>query len=578
MKRIISLITAAFMLCMSITTVGAYYFPEPDWGSLLRQREKLVNQNELELYTEGRVESAPYYGARLEPRGGAYIGMITETSDEFKPLGSYLTYIESMDQKDLYVPANSMLKTDNTVATIGWTVHNLDEVNYDKIRATLDNLSRNYSCPMYIRFANEMNESALGNDPDRYIEVFRNVANIVHEYPNFAVVWSPIDLGALDRPYEYYYPGDEYVDWVGLSCYSIKYFLGNQNTKYTDSVYFMTGDYAWATNRVKPMMEFMEKNNINKPVMISEGGVPTNNKFGKDLQWWSAPRMRNMLWYLVMKYPQIKMINYFNNHMANENERYDMGNYGYAKDIFKEAAAGGMYIRQANGSPEFVFAPANDGETLISKDGIVKLYAFAHQVRTQDLTVNYSIDGAWYHSSNTIPYICRLDISGLVDGRHELAIWAGNMSKSYTFYKTGPCIRFGLEPDASTVEWAINNGASDSGDRVKVTVNGSEMSFDQPPIIVDGRTLVPLRAIFEAFGAQVDWNGDTRTVMAVKDNTTIKLKIGEKAIEVNGEHKKLDAAPQVVNDRTLVPVRAVSEALGCMVDWNGDTRTVIIKS
>ncbi len=578
MKKIIAFVSAVIMLCMSVATAGAYYFPEPDWGSLLREREKLVNQNELELYTEGRVESAPYYGARLEPRGGTYIGMITEKSNEFKPLGSYLTYIESMDQKDLYIPANSMLKTDNAAAMVGWTVRSLDEVNYDKIRATLDNLSKNYSCPMYIRFANEMNESALGDDPDRYVEVFRTVANMVHEYPNFAVVWAPIDLGALDRPYEYYYPGDEYVDWVGLSCYPIKYFLGNQSTSYNDSVYFMTGDYAWATNRVKPMMEFMAKNNINKPVMISEGGVPTNNKFGEDLQWWSAPRMRNMLWYLVMKYPQIKMINYFNKRMENENERYDMDNYDYAKDIFKEAAASGAYIRQADGSPEFVFASADAGETLISEDGIVKLYALAYQAKTQDLTVNYSIDGTWYHSSNTIPYICRLDISALADGRHELAIWAGNMSKAYTFYKSGPCIRFGLEPDASTVEWAKNNTASNGGGDIKVLVNGGELSFDQPPIIKDSRTLVPLRAIFEALGAEVDWDGDTRTVTASKGKTTVVLTVDSASYTVNGSEKTLDVPAQIVNSRTLVPVRAVSESFGCEVEWDGDTRTVVINS
>lgn len=117
-----------------------------------------------------------------------------------------------------------------------------------------------------------------------------------------------------------------------------------------------------------------------------------------------------------------------------------------------------------------------------------------------------------------------------------------------------------------------------ANDNIKVTVNGEYVAFDRSPIIENDRTLVPFRAIFEKLGAKVDWDNDTRTVTAVKDGTTITLKIGEKAININGENKELDAASQIVNDRTLVPVRAISEALGCKVEWDGDTKTVIIKS
>lgn len=117
-----------------------------------------------------------------------------------------------------------------------------------------------------------------------------------------------------------------------------------------------------------------------------------------------------------------------------------------------------------------------------------------------------------------------------------------------------------------------------ANDNIKVTVNGEYVTFDQSPIIENDRTLVPFRAIFEKLGAKVDWDNDTRTVTAVKDGTTITLKIGEKAININGENKELDAASKIVNDRTLVPVRAISEALGCKVEWDGDTKTVIIKS
>ena len=81
-------------------------------------------------------------------------------------------------------------------------------VDYNQVRKVLNNLNA-YNKPMLIRFANEMNVSSLGDDPEIYKQVFRVVADMIHEYPNFAVVWSPNDIGGLDRPFEYFYPEEE---------------------------------------------------------------------------------------------------------------------------------------------------------------------------------------------------------------------------------------------------------------------------------------------------------------------------------------------------------------------------------
>jgi len=115
---------------------------------------------------------------------------------------------------------------------------------------------------------------------------------------------------------------------------------------------------------------------------------------------------------------------------------------------------------------------------------------------------------------------------------------------------------------------------------IRVTLNGENISFDQPPIMESGRTLVPLRAIFEALGAEVDWNGDTQTVTAVKDGVTVTLRIGSYDLIKSGhaptQTSTLDVPPQLVGGRTMVPARAVAESFGATVDWCGDTRTVII--
>ena len=111
---------------------------------------------------------------------------------------------------------------------------------------------------------------------------------------------------------------------------------------------------------------------------------------------------------------------------------------------------------------------------------------------------------------------------------------------------------------------------------IRVTLNGVEIPFDQPPIMYNDRTLVPLRAICEALGATVYWNDDTQTVTAEKGDITIKFTIGAYEFYKNGFSILLDVPGMIVNGRTLVPIRAISEALNCTVEWDDRTETVYI--
>lgn len=117
-------------------------------------------------------------------------------------------------------------------------------------------------------------------------------------------------------------------------------------------------------------------------------------------------------------------------------------------------------------------------------------------------------------------------------------------------------------------------GYADGG--ISVTLNGEALTFDVPPQLIDNRTMVPLRKIFEAMGAVVDWDNDTRTVTATKGNERVIATIDSKNVYISGETKTLDVPPMVVDDRTLVPVRFVAEAFGANVDWDEGTRTVVI--
>lgn len=113
---------------------------------------------------------------------------------------------------------------------------------------------------------------------------------------------------------------------------------------------------------------------------------------------------------------------------------------------------------------------------------------------------------------------------------------------------------------------------------ITVTVDGNAVEFDQQPVIADDRTLVPVRAIFEALGAEVEWIGETRTVVSAKGEETCELVIDSTEMKVGEETVTLDVPAMIINDRTLVPVRAISEAYGCAVEWIADTKTVVITS
>lgn len=113
---------------------------------------------------------------------------------------------------------------------------------------------------------------------------------------------------------------------------------------------------------------------------------------------------------------------------------------------------------------------------------------------------------------------------------------------------------------------------------INVSVNGTSLQMSQPPVIVEGRTLVPLRAIFEALGVTPTWDGNTRTVTAKSGNVEMSLPIGSNTATVNGKSASLDVPGTIVNGSTMVPARFIAETFGAEVSWDAATRTVKINS
>ncbi len=111
----------------------------------------------------------------------------------------------------------------------------------------------------------------------------------------------------------------------------------------------------------------------------------------------------------------------------------------------------------------------------------------------------------------------------------------------------------------------------------KVRINETLTRFeDQYPLIIDDYTFIPVRGVFEKLGAQVLWDGGARTVTLTRNGTQISLTLGSDTARVNSQSCPLGASARLINGRTMIPLRFISEELGFAVEWNSDTRTAVI--
>ena len=135
-------------------------------------------------------------------------------------------------------------------------------------------------------------------------------------------------------------------------------------------------------------------------------------------------------------------------------------------------------------------------------------------------------------------------------------------------------ILFALTAALCTLPACVSEKAD--AETLSVIYDGQKLDFDTEPEIIDGNVMVPMRSIFEAFGAKVKWDENTKTVTAKKKSKTIEMTIGSTEMKKNDETYTAAAAPVISDGRTLVPLRAVSELLGLDVEWNESDRQVII--
>lgn len=115
-----------------------------------------------------------------------------------------------------------------------------------------------------------------------------------------------------------------------------------------------------------------------------------------------------------------------------------------------------------------------------------------------------------------------------------------------------------------------------SEEKISVYINGVKVNFDAEPIILNQRTLVPMRAIFESLGYEITWDENSKSVTALKNGKEIVLSLGNTTAYINTTPYTLDVPPFTINSRTMVPVRFIAEKSGAKVEWNESSKVVFI--
>lgn len=223
------------------------------------------------------------------------------------------------------------------------------------------------------------------------------------------------------------------------------------------------------------------------------------------------------------------------------------------------------------------------GSTIeIGTDGIIPLLPSAEKADSTFVCWNTSPDGSGkaYYPGKNVSFG-----SFSAGGSYTLyAIYESDIRESIPEPEPEPELTPEPEPEPEEEAEEVSSGKGTImltiGSPV-IWVGDSARNIDQEgtaPLIRDSRTLLPVRAVVEAMGGSVGWDGSSQTVSMKKDGKTLSMKIGSRIVtDSRGSTMVIDCEPQIINNRTMLPIRFVAEYFGASVTWNADTRTISIK-
>ncbi len=386
-------------------------------------------------------EHSLHYGALNEPHDGVYYGRVLttvnnhlgdadklldesivslyislgkETADQY----DWLLKEVGMDGKALQVALNYPSEG-ATAAEITWGMHDENILKTAKYLESLD-------FPVILRIGAEVNVWTTPASPETFKESYIRVAKIVREAaPSVALEFSLNCVGGYGDEMLDYYPGDEYVDWVGISLYYNRYRDASVCDDGDDfgNMYFGAGDWG---EPVASAAEVIEKFGDKKPIIISEGGVGhLNTAKNIDLTDYARGRVYTAYRTLTMVYPQIKGIIYFDTNTADSLYHYDLEENEEVADAYEKAGdENKTYLHTLDSTPQHY---VHLDEFCDAVDTVaISAYCYAHY--SGDVYVDYYLDGTLLGRGVGVAHELALNADALSVGAHTFTAVFSNGS------------------------------------------------------------------------------------------------------------------------------------------------------
>jgi hypothetical protein len=373
--------------------------------------------------------------AKFEPVSGVYLGMLGADKrvgfnwKQIEPVygrthAMYLTYVgwrKVQQQTNSYFPVQQAetAKAMGGSLQIGWEPrYGLDDVNDDEYVRTFAKEAKASGIPVFLRYASEMNGAWVPwyGEPAKYIEKFRLIHKIMkEEAPNVVMVWSP-NFMPRDNIHEYY-PGDEYVDWIGYSLYA------------TDGPQSKIDDKSGFLDNFRPLNDAYP----GKPIMISESGVSQFNLTkNESYERWAENQLGDLYAYLPRIFPRVKSITYFNFSKeravrSKMDTVYDLGENAFADRVYQRLIQSDLYLSEvkdnAKTKENITYKPLSQADGLQGKRKLFTYVSMPHS--KPPFAVSYTQAGKKLGTSHELPWEIEVDFSKL-DPAEPLTITAYN--------------------------------------------------------------------------------------------------------------------------------------------------------
>jgi len=415
----------------------------------------------------------PYYGAKNEPVAGTYTGMCGYYEEGLS--NAYLLYVrfekESIAGFSYLLPETD----DHYLLELAWNIEDKYTENgaieylgavadgkYDPyIIENLKTLSNMTFCDVILRFGAEVNvwgvnsvyykNGQLETFKQTYIDAFRHIHDLAEQYaPNVAMVYSPMDISNMYVTHEDFYPGDDYVDWVGFSAYENKASEAGGNFGNLNDAYYKRGKY---TNQMSRFQSIIDAYGDSKPIMISECGFMYSSASSNQTEEHAADRMRYFYSYVNMLFPQVKAVFYFNTN-------YNGNEYGLFGNDSNDTIAAVYRQNIENNRPMSALLEGNQSgytrlSTLNEKREDLTLSLYAAYPGNPAMSVTYILDGKTAATTATVPYTATIGADLLTEGRHTLSVQLNaestKITKDYIVYVSSDGVIRTEKPDMTDI-------------------------------------------------------------------------------------------------------------------------------